>query len=228
MQAVNGVGLVTLSDDFGRYYGATEAIVVQPNDTDVSLGGANQGHHGATVNVSADLSGASDVSDQPIVFTLGSISKTVNTNNSGHASASLFLNATPGTYQLVATFPGAGNDGSSFATRSFTIQKADTTLELSLQPVGGVPVGADTTITATVMDGNTPSAAVFQRSVYFVVTPTSGSSPTQTKAVITDFNGVASLGSLTLPAGSYSVAAYFNGSVPLPGIEDDHADRPAL
>ncbi len=81
------------------------------------------------------------------------------------------------------------------------------------QPASGSP--QDTAlITATLQDA--AGRRLIEKTVFFNV---SGPGGDYFEALITDYAGRAVLGSLPLPAGTYSVAAQFSGVVPLPGGE---------
>src|SRR5262249_16632997 len=70
----------------------------------------------------------------------------------------------------------------------------------------------ETGIKARLTDG--AGNPILERTVLFVVTGPNGAYGV---AVTTDINGNAPLGKVNLPDGAYAVAAYFNGTIPLPG-----------
>ena len=88
-----------------------------------------------------------------------------------------------------------------------------------------VLTGADTTIEVTLTTAN--NRVLVDRTVVFIV---EGSADTFSRAVITDYAGRAPLGVVPLEAGTYTVKAYFNGLIPVPGspfnLNDKHY-RPA-
>jgi hypothetical protein len=77
-------------------------------------------------------------------------------------------------------------------------------------PASGV-VGLPTGVVANLTDAST-NAPLGQRTIFLVV---SNASNAQTKAVITDYLGNAPLGTVSLPIGNYSIAAYFEGTFAL-------------
>ena len=108
MQAVNGVGLVSLDDNQGDYYplgGITPA-----NQTGTQAAGASlqatalqlqappgNADFGSSVNLSAKLTaGAAPVPNEPVTFTIGGSTQTATTDANGVASVPLPLVDLPG------------------------------------------------------------------------------------------------------------------------------------
>jgi CSLREA domain-containing protein len=208
-QAVNGTGLVTLDSNFGAFYGVTSGSVGTPAATTLALGNApTSGAFGTNATFTATLSGATPLVNQPIDFSLGGVTKTAFANASGQASATFTLNGTEGSYPLTASFAGTAGFAPSAASRPFMINKVGTTLTLS-GPASST-VGQPTGVVANLKDGN--GNVLGSQTVFFVV---SNASNAQSTAVITDYLGNASLGSLSLPIGNYTVAAYFQGTFTL-------------
>ena len=214
VQAVNGVGLVALNDDYGQYYSIAQAVTAAPNPTSVVLAAGNPTHgaFGSTVSVSATLTGAAPLTGQTITFNFGGATRSVATVAGGHASTSFPLSASPGTYTLSASYLGdASNAASSTAPASFTIDKLATSVVLT-GPVSG-RAGTDTGIVATLKDANNDPIGL--RTLYFVVSDPTHPSNARTSVATTNLLGQASLGAIPLPVGNYTVAAYFNGAIPL-------------
>ena len=84
VQAVNGVGLVSVADNYGWYFSPLPPTAANANKTTVALDAA-PAHlaYGKTATFSATLSGAVSNANQPITFTVGSMAKTSLTNANG-------------------------------------------------------------------------------------------------------------------------------------------------
>jgi hypothetical protein len=217
VQAVNGVGLVSLYSKLGAYY--------RLNDFDTSgtaqlaptllqlLNPPTNGAFNTALPVSARLTATNGapLPGQRMQFSLGEQELWATTDSNGLATVNLPLRSVPGDYQVLASFPGATGLAPSFATNAFTITKQSTALGIAPSIVYVKP-NVDTKIVATLTDG--AGNRVIERTVLFVVTGPNGSFA---RPVITDANGLAPLGAVPLGAGTYSVAVYFNGVIPLPG-----------
>ncbi len=227
VQAVNGVGEVSLDDNIGSYYrpgriapaleSSREAATVQLAALPVS------GDGGSPITVSAtvtDPQGA--VVDEPVTFAIGGATAAGRTNASGLAQATLTPVDLPGSqYQLTATFGGTGTLAGASDSRAFTIDKRPTTLTPSAHPAAA----ADTGIGATLSSGG---VALVGYPVAFVLTPVNGGAAVVQDRT-TDLTGRASLGTVDqllaaqLPAGSYSVVAFFGFVHPVSAPESrDH------
>ncbi|WP_088319822.1 LamG-like jellyroll fold domain-containing protein [Kineosporia sp. R_H_3] len=224
VQAVNGVGLVSADDNGGRFWtpGATDpvtAATAAQTPTTLTLGATPSGvRYGTTADVSATLADASGpLADRTVRFTLGTASATARTGADGVATATLPVVDAPGPVDVQAAFDGdpggTGAAASTSAVRGVTVTKVPTTLTLSGGPVV-VPAGvaSPSGVTATLTAGGLPVRA---HTVYLAVTG-SGGSVVAAASRITDVDGKVALGDVTLPAGTYTVAAAFGGPVTLP------------
>ncbi len=216
VQAVNGVGTVALDTRLGAYYYPDEfdtGSTAQLAPTSVTLLAAQaQGAYGTQASFTARLtdSGGNPLAGMRMVFSLGDQELWATTDAQGTAKVVLSLLSQPGNYDLKASFPGSSGLAPSFATTQFSLSRQGTSLGIAPKTVYVKP-GADTKIVATLADsaGN----LMFERTVFFVVVgPADYAAP-----VITDANGRAALGPVPLGAGVYTVTAYFNGAIPLPG-----------
>jgi hypothetical protein len=145
-----------------------------------------------------------------MVFKLADQEIWATTDAHGNANAVLSLLSQPGNYDVKASFPGSTGLAPSFATTPFSLIRQTTALSIAPKTVYVKP-GVNTGITATLVDG--AGNWMFERTVFFVVTgPASYDTP-----VITDANGRAFLGAAPAGAGSYTVTAYFDGTIPVPG-----------
>lgn len=217
VQAVNGIGEVALDTKFGAYHvpdefdsGSTSGLA--PTVLTL-LPGPTSGQYGSTPTFSAQLSAANGapLAGQRIVFSLSGQQIWAITDSNGKATAGMPLRSTPGTYQLNALFRGAPSLGPSSTTGLFTITRQTTALSISPNLIYS-KTNVDTKITAHLTDG--AGNPILERTVLFVVTGPNGS---YAVPITTDINGNAPLGKVNLPDGSYTVSAFFNGTIPLPG-----------
>jgi len=136
--------------------------------------------------------------------------------------------ALPGPTEASASFPGSAEWAASSATSPISITKRDTVLSLvPLNPASAL-CNAGSLIVAILEEAGAPSRRLAERTVFFVVT---GNGRSYTTAVITDYLGRACLGPVPLPPGTYTVNAYFGGTIPAPGqplhLPDDVRHNPA-
>ncbi|HEX6394072.1 MAG TPA: hypothetical protein VFZ97_11565 [Acidimicrobiales bacterium] len=217
VQAVNGVGEVSMDNNNGYYFtpGVTVGAVVQNlTPHTLALSGGTSGTFLSSATVSATLSPG--LTNAPITFDLGPSSVTAPTNSSGVATATIPLIEPPGTYTLTASFAGDASDQPAAAHESFQISKAATSLTLS-PPTGQISFGVNSGAKATLTSGGTPLA---QKAVYFVISQSG--TPIGASVGITNSKGVAQAGIINFVpgtgAGGYSLTAYFGSSTtPLPG-----------
>ena len=226
VQAVNGAGAVALDTKFGAYhvpdeFDAANTAQLAPTSV-ILLSPPTTGAYGTHPSFSAQLKAANGtpLSGQTLIFGVADQQVWATTDSNGVASASLGLFSRPADYQLLASFPGAAGLAPSFATGPFTVTRQATALTITPSLLYVKP-NVDTKVIATLTDvaGN----RLIERTVIFIV---SGPNGAYAVPVITDMNGRADLGPVPLPAGNYTVAAYFNGSIPLPGqsitVDDGH------
>jgi uncharacterized repeat protein (TIGR01451 family) len=140
------------------------------------------------------------------------------TDTNGEASVTLALLGLPGDDSLQASFAGSADYQPSSASSPFTLTRQPTSL--SLDPVSLTILNGETAdFAATLTDGM--GRPLSEKTIIFIIT---GSGSAQAQSVITDYAGRAFL-NLALPAGTYTIDAYFSGIIPLPGqtlnLEDD-------
>ena len=217
VQAVNGVGLVSLDDNQGNYYQpgqippALQSSNAALTPTAVALDSppANAAY-GATVSLSATLTaGGQPLPSEPVGFSIGGSTLTTNTNASGVATVQLPLLELPGSYQLSAGFDGDATYSSSAASAAFTINTLPTTLTLNRNTTSS----GNTGISAALKSGG---VGLGERTVEFVLTPHGGGAQViQTRT--TDLYGIAWLGPVGQlnPGTAYSVQAFFGPGGPL-------------
>ena len=214
-QAVNGVGLVSLNDNFGRYYQiAGDLGTVGPDgvsdnlvETDLTvISSQSSGAYGDEVTLQAILTADGiGVSDAPILFTLGLGASGATTTNSGIADATLVVSQTPGVYKLRASYDGDSQRSASSAELVFTVNKPNTNLVISA--LSGEPG-----LTATLTDQQ--GTTLPELSVYFTVTDVATGDFLRTESVITNNIGQAHLPPVVLPPQANSVTARFMGEIP--------------
>ncbi len=220
VQAANGVGLVTLLTNLGAFY--TPGVETTPTTaTAVEIEPFTaSGAYGTQATFTALLTaGGAPLSGMPVTFGLGSQSRTAVTGSDGRATVSIPLLGTPGLTAVQAAFPGSSDFAPSSASADFTITKQETALSLiSLSVTAQYSDGPLSEATLTDATGR----RLGEKSVFFIV---SGSNGVYSTVEITDFAGRAVLHSVVLPAGDYSLEAFFSGFIPLPGgaltVEDE-------
>jgi CSLREA domain-containing protein len=212
VQAANGVGLVSLDTNLGAYY--TPGLSQEPTQpTSLALNfPVTSGPYGSTATFTATLtSNGTPLAGQLINFTLGPQSRQALTGSDGRATATLFLLGLPGSNPVSASFTGFNDYQSASASTAFTITQQAT--QILLQPQIGSSQYSDPPAMLAVLTDIT-GRPLGQQTVFFVL---NGPDVSFASPVITDYAGRAPLGALQLPPGSYSVAVYFSGNVPLPG-----------
>ena len=211
VQAVNGVGLVSMATNLGAYYTPGEMVSFGAPTELVLTPFASDGAYGSQADFTATLtSNGLPVADQLVSVRLGPQTRLAETDANGEATVTLSLLALPGAYQAKATFAGNINAGYEAVTTSapFTINQQNTILTLE-QPAIGVAED-DHLLFVTLTDAT--ERPLGEKTIFFVLNGAQGG---HSQAVITDYAGRAELGNLDLPPGTYTVNVYFTGVVPL-------------
>lgn len=223
--AVNGVGLVSTDDNFGRYYQAVLAGV-SPEATSIEflapVAPAAPIASGSGLPVAVRLLDASSntVADRTIVVRLGKTIRSASTDNAGIAAVTLPVLNKPGDYPLAATFEGDGEYLASVAEQRIEVVRTDTTLTLDVGSPSVAVNGVQTGVRARLRADDAGGTPLIERTVFFTVI--GGPEGSLTVPRITDQQGVARLGELALPAGSYTVEARFLGVIP--GVLEEITD----
>ncbi len=213
VQAVNGVGLVSLATNLGAFYipgfdaepTLPTAIAFQSPPT--------TGPYGAQVTFSALLTGESGpLAGQTLTFRLGSQTRLAVTGPDGVAMVTLSLLGLPGDDEVRATFDGTAEYLPSVATAPFTIEKQATLLTLDPSSATVAP-GEDAGMVATLTD--VTGRHLGEKTLFFVVTDGENSTAL---SVIGDYAGRAPLGVVPLPPGVYDVTVFFGGEPLGPGV----------
>ncbi len=230
VQSVNGVGLVSVDDNYGTYYHLGNSGVGISNLSLSSL--LSELPYGDTLTyLSADLTATDDegnetpVADAPVLFSIGSVTRIAWTNSSGSASVHLPLNLTPpGVHRLNAYFPGNDDLQVASSEQIFTVTKVNSQINFE-NPAQVIRIDNESYgFNVNLKDAH--ANPLLQRTVYFTISD--GVNDEVIVPVITDKTGAATLdaGSLTLPVGSYSVTAQFLGMIQLANGNTHYVDSP--
>ena len=215
VQAVNGIGAVAQSTNFGREFipgtSTLDGVGITGAVTTLTLEGTvpDSGYYRSGLPLQARLV---DGSGQPVAskwiqFRLGSLTKSAVTNASGIASTTLILGVQPGTYTLEASFAGDATYQNASERRTFTVVKMPS--QMTFEGAAIVPDSSGIEVSLKATDG-TP---LKERTVVFILQ--SGSSAA-VFAEITDGAGRARLPGSNLAPGSYQVTATFALPVTMP------------
>jgi hypothetical protein len=212
VQAVNGVGLVSVDDNFGAYYGLGSVAAGPGQDAlaaTLTLGPvASSGEFGDSVTVSATLTaGGGAVAGRPVSLGVGGVTRLANTDGNGLASASIPLATAPGGTTVVASFAGDAEVGAASASAPFRIDPAPTVLSIVQAATDLDDDVTDLGVSLTLLD--TRGGSLPHRSVLVTL----AGPVTRTVSAITNHLGRASLAPLSapLPPGRYTVSASFAG-----------------
>ena len=217
VQAVNGVGLVGVDNNLGALYtpgvdaGAGPGSGATPTHLALDPVPANAGY-GSTLTVGATLVGAP--AGSTVSFDVGEGPVPATTDASGHASTTVTLQGTTGSYQVVANYAGDATHLPSSATSpTFAVTKAATALVLKTSRTQIIKV-----------PGATSPLARLDTGLYAVLT--ANGNPLPRKAVLftlsrrstgevyrfartTDLAGRAVLGLVDINQGPYRVTVEF-------------------
>ncbi len=194
--------------------GAGGPLVPEPTSLVLDPSTPTSGAFGTSTDVGVTLtSNGTAVAGVSVQLAIGGTTRFATTDSSGHATASVPVNLTPGAYKASASFGGnSGLDGSS-TSAPFQVTKSPTILTVSRNDTPTVTNGVVSTgLTVRLTDDQ--DRPLLQRTVYLTVD--GAPSGQQTVAVITNLVGEASLGGLVLNSGDHAVTARFLGTVPFP------------
>ncbi len=214
VQAVGGAGLTTLATNLGAYYSIiTEESTQLPPPAATTLELQSPPSNGIYLKDSTfQLSLQSDgqpLANQLVSLNIGGQQALAFTDSSGEATITLKLVIPPGDYTVQASFPGNAQYLGSNDARLFTVNKDSTTLTVT-PTSASISANQPTPFVAVVRDSS--GRALGGKSVVFVVY---NSTDIFAASVIADFQGNAALGEVSLPPGTYTVDAYFNGAIPV-------------
>ena len=214
VQAVGGAGLTTLATNLGAYYGigaenANQLPPPAPTTLDLQSPPASGTYlKNSSFNLVLQSNGQ-PLAGQLVSLDIGGQQASGITDATGKATLTLKLVVRPGSYTAQASFRGNSTYLSSNDTSAFTVNKDSTTLTVT-PTTASVPANQPTPFVAVVRDS--VGRALGGKSVFFVI---HNATNTFATSVIADFQGNAVLGTVPLPAGVYTVDAYFNGTIPL-------------
>jgi hypothetical protein len=218
VQAANATGLVSLNTNNGAYFTVAPATPppapVAPALTIQSS--SNSGAYKSSVTFNLQLTqGGGGLGGQPVAVQVGTQAKEVTTGSDGSATVTIPLALSPGTFGVTASYAGGTTySGVSARGRDFTVTRAPTTLTLAPSAASATYSSSESTgIVATLQASG---GGLAQKSVYFTID--NGSGGVTHRVAITDANGKAPLGTVTLPAGSYTVSAAFADAVSDPAV----------
>jgi hypothetical protein len=225
VQAVNGVGLVSMVSNFGAYFipgvdPGQASDGAEPTNLAL-LAPPASGPYGTSATFSAQLSevvrssqgGGAGIPNQIIEFGLGSQRRQVVTDADGFATVEFPLVGLVQQDLIRVSFGGNSQYQQSAVQAPFEIVKQSTTLTVEPNPASG-QYSDDTSLLGTLIAGS--DRRLQQRTVFFVVGDLA-ETLSATSTSITDFAGRAPSGPVNLPAGNYPVTAYFLGVIPVGG-----------
>ena len=240
-QAVNGIGLVTMSSNYGEYF----VVNVDPAEPTADLENPDApppaatqlslvtppiiGEFATSVDVTAELtSNGSPVAGEMVEFTLGGSNLEEVTDANGQATVTFVLLADAGDYELQVAYTGTPDFDTAIDSTPFAINKQPTTLTTT-DPSFTFVFGQPWEIPVTLVDGE--NRVIPERSLVFV---TSGPNGIQYSTDITDYTGqVLITAENTQPeVGTYTVEVYFSGDIPTPNgiltLEDPNFEPSTL
>ena len=217
VQTVGGAGLTTLGTNLGAYYGVADENASQlPPPVATTLTLQSPPASGTYLKESSFnlllQSGGQSLSGKLVTLDIGGQKASGLTDANGHVTLTLKLVVQPGAYTAQAIFSGNAQYLGSNDTSAFTVDKDTTTLTVT-PASASIFANQPTPFVAVVRDSTLPvGRPLGGKSVIFIV---HNSTHTFATSVIADFQGNAKLGYVPLPAGFYTVDAYFNGTIPL-------------
>ena len=216
VQAVNGVGAVAASTNFGYFFklGASTldgiGIIGDPTHIVFTSPIPASGAYRSSLPLTARLTDANGapMANRRVLFRLGPVVKSGITDTNGDVAATLFLNARPDQYQLEVAYGGDSTNQSSSSRVPFTVSKRPTVMTFTSGAIVANPYDIEILLRA---DDGTP---LKERTVVFVL---SSGGVSTALAEITDGAGRARLSQVAFYDSTYDITAYFGQPVTLPG-----------
>ncbi len=234
VQAVSGVGRLTIDDNVGAFYrpgsipgvgqtvpGAPDPVATTMTITTPTTPPPASVTFGGSFQVAVRLtSGGNPVANKFVRIGLGSTGLPARTDTDGRATVELLASLTPSTYPMTASFPGDAMHASSSATLPVTVTARPTTLTLGGTVNTTANVGLATV--HAILQATAPTTPLHQRSVFLIFRGTGPANVGHTNVFSgkTDPTGRVDVSSAflsSLPVGDYDIDAYFNG-VNVPGV----------
>ena len=215
-QAVNGVGMVSLSTNLGHYYQVDIDPAAPPpaaEQTALTMNlPQNTGAYNTYVSFSATLTSAdSPVEGERVSFALGSQKRSALTNSSGVATVSFPLLAPPGDHTIRASFAGTSEYQRAAAASGFVIEKQPTMLTVSPETLV-IDVGSAADFTVALKDSL--GRPMREKTIFSLVESEDGLAMSS-DSHITNFVGEALINVDGLARGTYNIHVYFSGNIPL-------------
>ena len=203
VQAVNGVGLVTLATNLGTYYAPGPDKLPPTNPKDATrvdlLEAPRAGVYREQVVARARLltSNGQPIPNQELTFGIGPARRTAVTDRQGIAQATLALLQTPGNAVLQASFEESDTRLGAVARSPISIAKQGTELQFNHASASAF-AGGSTPLVATLRDRSSAKRVLLFQTVVFVI---QGGGRTFATTSITNLKGEAPLGAVGLPGG---------------------------
>ncbi len=227
VQAVNGVGLVSMDTNLGQYHSLATIESETPGpppeppqSTLLNLAvSSSQAPYGARITVTAQLMTTgtnitpAPAAGQQIAFGLGSQRRYARTDANGLATVRMALLTSPGEYEMRAAFPGNSKFEAASTARPFAITRQATTIMLepdSMAAVLSLSLGAGDTLTATLTNAN--GGPLAESTLLFIA---QGATRIHEAALTTDYLGRATIDVAELPRYLQSVLVTFGDAVTL-------------
>ncbi len=227
VQAVGGAGLTTLATNLGAYYNITPQNATQlPPLAATTLTLQSPPASGTYLKESSFhlllQSNGQTLAGQLVTLDIGGQQVSGITDPAGKAALTLKPVVRPGSYTAQASYRGNSAYLGSNDASAFVVNKDNTTVIVTPNSAT-ISASQPTPFVAVVRDSS--GRALGGKSVFFVI---HNSTNTFAASVIADFQGNATLGTVSLPAGVYTVDTYFNGTIPVsPAItlSDDYYEN---
>ncbi len=227
VQAVNGVGLVSMDTNLGEYHSLATVESETPGpppeppqSTLLNLTVSSpQAPYGARVTVTAQLmtTGTNTMpvpaAGQRIVFGLGSQRRYARTNANGLATLRMALLVSPGDYEIRAAFQGNSKFQGASAALPISITRQATNITLEPDSMAAIAaLGADGTLTVTLTNAN--GGPLAETTMLFIAQGATQGRDYEA-ALTTDYLGRATVAAADLPAYLQSALVTFGDAVTL-------------
>jgi hypothetical protein len=142
---------IRVTDGVGGTADRSFTIHVVRDTTSLTLGGDTSGQYSDHATITATLKvGSTGVPGASVSISLGAASQTVTTNAAGVASATFTIPGPAGSLATAASFAGTTSKAPSSASGTFTVNREDSTIVYSGDPIG--LAGATLHLSATFTD----------------------------------------------------------------------------
>jgi alpha-tubulin suppressor-like RCC1 family protein len=227
VQAVNGVGVVSLSTNSGQLYTPTPPPPPPPpaplvtSVTILQAPGTIDYLSSPVISAEVKFTDPNTNNQQPlagvpVIFEVGDQRTAVTSDASGqvwlnyNGQNPFQIKQSPGSRSLNVNYAGNSSYAPSLSSAGFTINKIPTSITLNNTGLNTVQYSDPLSITATLRDINNNPVGL----KWLVFVGVDGNNNTFTYSAQTNSNGVAQLLTPQWPAGVYSYTAYFAGQIP--------------